>query len=164
MRIDAEVPAGGVVFCSMAGIAAKMGPEALTVWLHALDRLGGEAGTLWLSGVGVGPLQDNLLREALARGVTSRSLLFSDKSDVEEYIKRSRLADVFVDTPITNSIASGSDHLWAGVPLVTMSGHRMASRGASSLVTALGLGQSGLIIETYKEYEDGLYRLAAVRV
>ena len=76
-------------------------------------------------------------------------------------MKRSQLADLFVDTPITNSIASGSDHLWAGVPLATMAGTRMASRGASSIVHALGLGHTGLIVATHKEYEDALCRLAS---
>lgn len=161
MRADSEVPDGGVVLCSMAGIAAKISPEVFAVWLQSIRRLRREAATLWLSGVGIGPLQDNLLQESLAGGVTSRELLFSEKADVEEYMKRSQLADVFVDTPITNSIASGSDHLWAGVPLATMSGRRMASRGAGSIVTALGLGGTGLIVETHKEYEDALYAFAA---
>jgi len=160
MRLESEVPSKAVVLCSMAGIASKLSPEVLTVWLQSLHR-GGEESHLWFSGIGKGPLQSNLLSEALARGITLRSLLFSEKAEVEEYIKRSRLADIFIDTPIANSIASGSDHIWAGVPLMTMTGHRMVSRGASSVVSAAGLGDSsGLIVDTFKAYEDGIFALA----
>jgi hypothetical protein len=56
------------------------------------------------------------------------------------HIRRSGLADVFLDTPLCNAHTTGCDVLWGGCPMVTLPMERMASRVAASLAYASGLG------------------------
>jgi hypothetical protein len=56
------------------------------------------------------------------------------------HIRRSGLADVFLDTPLCNAHTTGCDVLWGGCPMVTLPMERMGSRVAASLAYASGLG------------------------
>ena len=55
-----------------------------------------------------------------------------------------------LDTPEYNCHTTGSDALWAGVPIVTASGEQMASRVAGSLLRASG-GADG-VVRSLREY------------
>jgi hypothetical protein len=60
-------------------------------------------------------------------------------------VRRSCLADVFLDTPLVNAHTTGCDVLWAGCPLITLPGTTMASRVAASLATATGLAREMVV-------------------
>ena len=64
---------------------------------------------------------------ALAKeGLPKERIIFSDVAKKGPYISRGCLADVFLDTPMCNGHTTGTDILWAGVPIVTLPGaHRM---------------------------------------
>lgn len=53
--------------------------------------------------------------------------------------RRSTLGALSLDTPLYNSMTTACDILWAGVPLVTIPGLKMASRLGASLIAALGV-------------------------
>ena len=61
------------------------------------------------------------------------------------HIRRSGIADVFLDTPLCNAHTTGCDVLWAGCPMVTLPLERMASRVAASLCHATGLGHEMVV-------------------
>ena len=67
-------------------------------------------------------------------------------------------ADLFLDTMPYNAHTTGSDALWAGVPLVTCLGSTFASRVAASLLKAIGLDE--LITNSLAEYEALALKLA----
>ena len=73
-------------------------------------------------------------------------------------MKRGYLADLFLDTPACNAHTTACDILWSGTPLLTLSGVKMASRVAASLLRAAGM--EGLITTTLEEYEELAVALA----
>jgi predicted O-linked N-acetylglucosamine transferase (SPINDLY family) len=80
---------------------------------------------------------DNLLREAGQRGIASERLVFATMLPLEQHLGRLQLADLALDTFPYNSHTTGSDALWAGVPLVTRMGRTFASRVAASMLYAV---------------------------
>lgn len=66
-----------------------------------------------------------------------------------ERLLSSPLARCF-PTQLYNAHTVGCDALWAGVPMVTLRGDKMASRVGSSLVAAAGMPE--LVTETLEEY------------
>ena len=74
-----------------------------------------------------------------------RRLIFADLlADIPAYLARTTHASLLVDTPEYNLHTTGSDGLWSGVPMLTISGDAMASRVGGSLLQASGqpVGQS----------------------
>lgn len=78
--------------------------------------------------------------QAAAHGVDPSRIIFTDVAHKDLHIRRSGLADVFLDTPLCNAHTTGCDVLWGGCPMVTLPMERMASRVAASLAYASGLG------------------------
>lgn len=95
--------------------------------------------------------QENLRKEAAARGVNPARIIFGERLSVSDYLARYQVADLFLDTYPYNAGTTASDALWVGVPVLTMQGNSFASRVASSLLTAIGLPE--LITKSIGEYE-----------
>lgn len=163
-RTEAGLPAQGFVFCSF-NLAAKLNPEVFEIWCRLLLAVPGSV--LWL----LQPTAEaaaNLKREASARGVVPERLVFAPKRALTEHLGRLQLADLALDTFPYGSHTTGSDALWAGVPLVTRIGDTFASRVAASLLHAAWLPE--LVTDSWDDYFDlalGLAqepeRLAAIR-
>ena len=68
------------------------------------------------------------------------------------------LADLALDTLPYNSHTTGSDALWAGVPMVTCTGETFASRVGASLLAAAGL--ENCIARNLDEYFELAHALA----
>jgi hypothetical protein len=56
----------------------------------------------------------NLAREAVARGIDPRRLVFSDRFAQESHLQIKSLCDLYLDTPGYNAHATALDALWAG--------------------------------------------------
>lgn len=82
----------------------------------------------------------NIRMEAARQGLDPSRIIFTDVAHKDLHIRRSGLADVFLDTPLCNAHTTGCDVLWGGCPMVTLPMERMASRVAASLAYASGLG------------------------
>lgn len=83
---------------------------------------------------------------------TPQRIIFTDVAHKDLHIRRSGLADVFLDTPLCNAHTTGCDVLWGGCPMVTLPLERMASRVAASLAAATGLGAE-MVVSSQAEYE-----------
>ena len=83
-------------------------------------------------------------------GLPPERLVWMDVADKAPYIARGSLADLFLDCPMCNGHTTGTDILWAGVPILTASGEQMASRVAASLLRASG-GAAG-VVGSLREY------------
>jgi predicted O-linked N-acetylglucosamine transferase (SPINDLY family) len=66
-------------------------------------------------------------------------------------LSRHAAADLFLDTLPYNAHTTGSDALWAGVPVVTCAGRSFAGRVGASLLDAIGLEE--LVTDTLDDYE-----------
>ncbi|KAK1381120.1 Protein O-GlcNAc transferase [Heracleum sosnowskyi] len=137
----------------------KIDPEIFITWCNILKRVPNSA--LWLLRFpAAGELR--LRAYAAAQGVQPDQIIFTDVAMKSEHIKRSALADLFLDSPLCNAHTTGTDVLWAGLPMVTLPLEKMATRVAGSLCLATGLGEE-MIVSTMKEYEERAVSLALNR-
>jgi protein O-GlcNAc transferase len=125
------------------------------VWMNILKQV--SESVLWLSS-GNKIAEENLKREAEARGVKSERLIFAKLLPKDEHLSRLKLADLALDTRIVNGHTTTSDALWAGIPVITLQGNHFASRVSSSILAAIGIPE--LITCTLAEYEALAVRLA----
>src|SRR5580704_10200667 len=110
-----------------------------------------EDSVLWLSQANPAAIR-NLKREAEDRGIFGERIMFAPFVRApDEHLARLRLADLFLDTLPYNAHATASDALWAGIPVVTLTGSSFAGRVGTSLLSAIGLPE--LIADTPAAYE-----------
>uniref|UniRef100_A0A0D6QYA8 O-GlcNAc transferase C-terminal domain-containing protein n=1 Tax=Araucaria cunninghamii TaxID=56994 RepID=A0A0D6QYA8_ARACU len=128
----------------------KMDPEIFTTWCNILKRVPNSA--LWLLRFPAAG-ENNLRAYAAAQGVRPDQIIFTDVAAKSEHIRRSALADLFLDTPLCNAHTTGTDILWAGLPMVTLPLEKMATRVAGSLCFATGFGEE-MVVGSMQEYEE----------
>jgi len=154
-RREAELPENGFVFCSF-NQAVKINPDTFSVWcrlLHAIPN-----SVLWLI-EHTASAKTNLRKEAQARGIHPSRIIFAKWANQADHLARLQLADLALDTFPYGSHTTGSDALWAGVPLVSLRGETFASRVSASLLTAAGLPE--LITENWDRYFAVAHDLAS---
>lgn len=153
-RAEFGLPDDGIVFCCFNS-SYKIGPGEFDIWMRLLEQV--ENGVLWLLKTNKWA-EANLRRQAEVRGIDGRRLVFAERLPLDEHIARYRLADLFLDTFNYNAHTTGSDALWAGLPLVTKLGQGFAARVGGSLLNAVGLPE--LITQTPGAYEALALELA----
>ncbi|CAE7645887.1 SEC, partial [Symbiodinium microadriaticum] len=142
------------VFCCFNKLS-KIEPELFDTWVRILKRVPNSV--LWL--LRFPPVgEENIFNEARKRGLRHDQIVFSDIVPKIEHQSRCVLADLCLDTTGYNSHTTSCDMLWAGTPLVTLPGDRMASRVAASMLTSCGLQE--LICPTLAAYEELAVSLA----
>jgi predicted O-linked N-acetylglucosamine transferase (SPINDLY family) len=93
---------------------------------------------------------ENLKTYARGYGVDAERIIFAAKVEFQEHISRHTIIDLFLDTYPYNAHTSASDALWAGCPILTMSGDTFASRVAGSILKEIGCDE--LITNDIEEY------------
>ena len=146
-REDMGLPSKGFVFCCFNN-NYKISPTEFDIWMRLLGKV--ENSVLWLLKSNKWAEQ-NLKREAEARGISAERLVFAEKVPQAEHLARQKLADLFLDTFNYNAHTTTSDALWTGLPVVTKLGEGFAARVAGSLLTAIGLPE--LITQNEEAYE-----------
>jgi len=153
-RRESDLPENGVVFACF-NAAYKIEPRIFSVWMRILARV--EASVLWLYRSNRW-CEQNLHREARARGIDPARLVFAGTLPRQEHLARLRSADVVLDTHFINAHTGAADALLAGVPLVTCPGSGYPSRVAASAVAAAG--EHRLICDSLQAYEECAVELA----
>jgi len=153
-RAEAGLPEAGIVFCNFNN-AYKLTPETFESWMRILG--GVENSVLWLL-ESAAPYGDNLRKEALKHGIAAERIIFAGDLPTDRHLGRLTLADLFLDSLPYNAHTTGSDALWAGVPLITCRGTTFAGRVAASLLSAAGLTE--LVTENRADFEALAIRLA----
>jgi len=153
-RAQAGLPERGFVFCCFNN-SFKIVPPVFDCWMRLLRAVDGSV--LWLL-QGDASARENLVAAARARGVDPARLVFAARAPLAEHLARHRLADLFLDTLPYNAHTTGSDALWAGLPMVTCVGDTFAGRVGASLLHAVGL--PGLVTHNSEDYEALALRLA----
>jgi predicted O-linked N-acetylglucosamine transferase (SPINDLY family) len=147
-RAEVGLPDSGFVFASFNN-SYKFTPEMFDVWMRLLHEV--EGSVLWLP-EGNEAARRNLAREATARNVDARRLIFAAYAPAEEdHLARLSLADLFLDTLPYNAHATAADALWAGLPLLTTPGNSFPGRVAASLLHAAHLPE--LVAPSIAQYE-----------
>ena len=153
-RVECALPEEGFVFCSFNN-NYKFTPEVFGVWMNILRRV--PASVLWLLGDNVWAME-NLKKEATARGVDPKRLIFAPRVSPENYLARYQVADLFLDSFPFNAGTTANDALWMELPILTLCGRSFASRMAGALLTAAGL--NSLITHSLSAYEEKAVQLA----
>ncbi|XP_057871248.1 probable UDP-N-acetylglucosamine--peptide N-acetylglucosaminyltransferase SEC isoform X1 [Cryptomeria japonica] len=154
-RTDYGLPEGKFLFGCFNQLY-KMDPEIFTTWCNILKRVPHSA--LWLLRFPAAG-ESNVRAFAAAQGVRPEQIIFTDVAAKSEHIRRSALADLFLDTPLCNAHTTGTDILWAGLPMITLPLEKMATRVAGSLCHATGFGEE-MVVGSMQEYEDKAVSLA----
>jgi FkbM family methyltransferase len=156
-RAAEGLPENAFVFCTF-NQSYKITPEMFEIWCRLLNAV--PDSVLWL----LCPrpeIQENLKREAQARGVDSSRLIFTSPLPQTAHLGRLQLADLAIDTFPYTSHTTASDALWAGLPLATKMGDTFPSRVAASILQAMGLPE--LVATNDDEYFELVLDLATNR-
>ncbi|KAJ1484042.1 glycosyl transferase family 41-domain-containing protein [Baffinella frigidus] len=132
-RASAGLPAAPQVFLANFNQLYKIDPRQLDLWAEVLARV--PAARLWLLRFPALAVR-RLVKEGERRGVASHRIILSERLDKLAHLRRVGLADLFLDNHHVNAHTTATEALWAGVPVVTYPGMGMASRVASSLLSA----------------------------
>jgi predicted O-linked N-acetylglucosamine transferase (SPINDLY family) len=153
-RAGHGLPDGAFVFCCF-NHTYKISPREFDIWTSLLAQADGSV--LWLLGSNSWA-EDNLRREAKARGIDPSRLVFAPSLPHGEHLGRLALADLFLDTFAVNAHTTASDALWAGLPVLTLAGRQFAARVAASLVHAAGVPE--LAVDSEEGYRALALNLA----
>jgi predicted O-linked N-acetylglucosamine transferase (SPINDLY family) len=139
----------GVMFGSF-NYFAKLNPGVIALWSHLLARV--PQARLVLTRV-PGPRTAAALQERFARaGVAPERL------ELHGIVPRNRLrrlyaaVDIGLDPFPYAGTTTTCDALWAGVPVVTLTGETTAARSGASLLRAVGLGD--LVASSTEQYVE----------
>ena len=146
-RQDFKLPSNCFIFCCTNG-HYKYNPSIFNSWMKILGKV--DNSILFLSADSE-LVKNNLRKEALARNIKPDRLLFGEKVSYTMYIERLNLMDLFLDTYPFNGMSSSCDILWSGLPILTLTGSTMTSRGGASFLQSVGL--ESLITYSAKDYE-----------
>jgi len=153
-RADFDLPEHGFIFCCFNN-NFKLTPNTLNSWARILKAVDGSV--LWLY-EGNEKTKLNLIKEFTNRDLAPERLIFAKRVPPDEHLARYQLADLFIDTLPYNAHTTTSDALWAGTPVLTLTGNSFAGRVATSLLEAIDMPE--LITKTLQEYEDKAIDLA----
>jgi predicted O-linked N-acetylglucosamine transferase (SPINDLY family) len=153
-RTALGLPEGRFVYCAFNN-THKIRPEMFESWMRIL-RATGDA-VLWLLADNRWA-EDNLRQAAMAHGIAPERLIFAGRVLPADYLGRFAAADLFLDTYPFNGGTTANDVLWAGLPLLTLSGRTYASRMAGSILNSLGLKE--FITFNFADYERRAIELA----
>jgi hypothetical protein len=149
-----KLPEDKFIFCSLNN-SYKYTPEVFDTWIRILKRAPNSV--LWLLADNQWA-EENLRKEARARGLAPERLIFGERVAPENYLARYALADLFLDTFPFNAGTTANDCLYMGCPILTLTGRSFASRMAGAHLRAVGLNE--LITHNLREYEDLAVNLA----
>lgn len=157
-RLEHGLREDAIVACSFNQVW-KFTPATWTVWMRALAAH--PRACLWL--VEDNPWATaNLRRSAEHAGVDPSRVVFAPRLPQAAHLARLALADLALDTAPCNSHTTGSDALWAGVPMLSLQGHSFDGRVGASLLAAVGLSE--LVTQSLEDYAaklDALLRAPA---
>ena len=147
-RAEFGLPEHATVYCCFNS-AHKITPFVFERWMRILKEV--PDSVLWLFEVAAAT-SERLRFLAQEHDIAPERLFFAPKRPNPEHLARYSLADLFLDTAPYGAHTTGSDALWMGVPVLTLSGQSFASRVCGSLVRAAGLPE--LVCTTPEAYVE----------
>jgi protein O-GlcNAc transferase len=126
------------VFCAFNS-PEKINVRTFEAWMQILRQTPNSL--LWLSNqFNSEALEKNLRSEAQQRGIEPSRLIFAARlADKGAHLGRHHQASLLLDSFDLNASTTALDALWAGLPLVTLTGNRLSSRIATTFLAHLGL-------------------------
>ena len=127
----------------------KITPIIFDSWIRILKQV--KNSVLWILNTNEIAM-NNLKKEAKKKELDTKRIIFAEKMNNEEHLKRITLADLFLDTFPYTSHTTASDTVRMGVPIITITGNSFASRVATSILKNLNM--ENLITDKIENYEN----------
>jgi len=154
IRSDFGLKDDQFVFCCFNAIY-KITEEIFKTWMNILNKVPNSV--LWLKEPNE-IAKNNIIKEFEKNKISSSRVSFLKNSEHSVYLAMHRLADLFLDTFPYNAHSTASESLWAGLPLLTLTGKSFHTRVAASILNAINLPE--LITNSLEEYEKLAIELA----
>jgi protein O-GlcNAc transferase len=152
---DLGLPENKFIFCSFNS-PYKIQPAIFNIWIDILKSK--ENSVLWLLADEKSESVKNILEYAQERGVARNRIIYSNRCEMNDYLDRLKVADLFLDTFPVTAHTTASDALWVGLPVLTLAGKSMASRIAGSLLNSINMKE--LITYNYNDYKNIALKLS----
>jgi protein O-GlcNAc transferase len=153
-RADFGLPDDAFVLANFNGLY-KIDPKAFGVWMRFMRKT--PDAVLWLQS-GTKGAEENLRREAEARGVSADRLVFAGVIPHTSHLARLHLADIALDAFYHSGGVTTTDAIWAGLPVLTVSGPTPSAQTGVSVLQAAELPE--MITWSLEEYEKRLHQLS----
>ena len=147
-RAEMGLPESGIVFANFNG-HYKFDADSWGHWMRILKRVPGSV--LWIMR-GSKTSRENLVREAVNRGVAAERIVFADNVLGPYHIARLKLVDVALDSYFHVGGATTMDALFAGVPVVVNRGTNVSNRTGRNLLEVCEMPE--LIAADLHAFED----------
>ena len=155
-KLDYGFKENDFIFASF-GQSLKITKDMFSLWMRLMQKTPNSV--LWLLTSNI-TCENNLKNFAKNEfGIPSEKINFAEKVSFDAHIQRHQIIDLFLDTFPYNAHTSASDALWAGCPIISVSGETFASRVAGSILTEIGCSE--LIVSSLEEYEKKAIELAS---
>jgi predicted O-linked N-acetylglucosamine transferase (SPINDLY family) len=148
------LPDKSFIFCCLNN-TYKITSEMFSTWMDIIEKCPGSILLL------LNDNQDavrNLTASAAHRGFQER-VVFSPRRPTTEYIELLSCCDLFLDTFPYNAHTTGSDALWAALPILTLKGETFPSRVGASLISRAPLDDSLFITNSLQNYRANAIKL-----
>lgn len=149
---------GAVTFGSFHNLA-KLTPQVLSIWTRLLQKLPGSR--LVIVAHGADQLSAQFAERFSAAGVDPSRIECHGGMRLEAYLSLHNSIDIGLDAFPYAGGTTTLHSLWMGVPVVTLDGRNVVSRGGVSILSVLGLKE--LIAQTEDQYLDIALSLAGDR-
>ena len=148
-RTEFNLPENKIIFCAFHN-PLKINPDIFNVWMKILKKT--KNSVIWIK-ANDDLARENLKKEAQKRSVDPDRLIFTRGiENINDHLKRLKLADIFLDTYPYNSHSTVYDYLKANLPMIIMEGNSFPSRVGSSIYASIGLSE--LVARNYLDYEN----------
>ena len=148
-RAEFNLPENKIIFCAFHN-PLKINPDIFSVWMNILKK--SKNSVIWIK-ANDDLARENLKKEAQKRNVDPDRLIFTRGiENINDHLKRLKLADIFLDTYPYNSHSTVYDYLKANLPMIIMEGNSFPSRVGSSIYASIGLSE--LVARNYLDYEN----------
>ena len=110
-RASVGLPTDKIIY-SCSNQLYKYDPDTFRSWCNILKLVPNSV--LWLLRF---PMfgEPNIREQAKQQGITSDRIIFTDVANKPEHIRRSGIADVFLDTPLCNAHTTGNTNILAPI-------------------------------------------------
>lgn len=154
-RSELGLPEDRFIFCSFNN-NYKILPPILDAWADILEAV--PESVFWVLADNTTAKQ-NLQQAFEKRGIEPSRVIFAERMGAKLHLARQTCADLFLDTFPCAAHTTASDAIYAGLPLLALSGETFASRVAASILYAVGLPD--LVTKSIPDYTKRAIQLAS---
>lgn len=144
----------------------KLRPDVIALWARVLRAI--PNARMLIGAIAQDQDRSTFVEWFAAEGIDPQRLTFRSRAQTAVYLQQHHQVDLCLDTFPYSGSTTTLNALWMGVPTITISGHRLPSRGSAAWLSHLGLDQFSVdnadeFVDRALELTSDLDRLNALR-